>query len=44
MGNPIGIINEQGYPASNGLGFTPLNEEQKSEILKELEKNQESNM
>ena len=44
MGNPIGIINEQGYPASNGLGFTPLTEEQKAEIQKEIEKNIENNM
>lgn len=39
MSNPIGVINEQGFVAGNGLGFTPtsLNETEKPEDEEEKE-------
>lgn len=33
----IGVIKEQGFPAGNGLGFTPLTEAEKQKIEQEME-------
>jgi hypothetical protein len=38
MPKNYGVITEQGYPMSNGLGYKPLNEEDKDQIDKDKDK------
>lgn len=43
MPNNIGVINEQGFVAGNGLGFNPINEKDLNKTSKEKnEKSDES--